>query len=246
MEKSGLFPNSTSAVVPFTPQPRIINKASGAPSRVPTEEPVTAKRRNQPEFYPPLSSASRARRKVLLLCGGDDDRSSSVSTFLAQADLDGINYDPANGQLRDLVDTWAYETLEADTSAGDFMAALATPDCSTFPQWRGPGGPPPLRGPTGNERYGLKNDTPANKEKCRTHNIHLVRVARILSQLTDQHTPWLMGIPQHHPDLISVLHLDEYAELLKKDEVEITRGPVRLRRPLRETDDVGLLSGTNG
>ena len=174
-------------------------------------------------FYPPLSRAI-ACHKVLVLGGGDDQRISTLSTLFAKADVDSTNYDPANGQLRDLVDTWAFETLESHTSAGDFMAAIAFPDCITFPQLLGPGGQPHLRAPTGSDRYGMKRDTPANKEKTRIHNIYLLRIARILTMLTERHTPWLLGIPQFHPDLISALHLDQYEALLKLDGVSVTRG----------------------
>ena len=119
--------------------------ASGAPSLVPAEEPVTAKRTEETDHdltcYPPLSAAIRCRHKVLQLGGGDDDHEASMVSIFAKADIDCTNYDPTKGQLRDLVDSYALGTLLRDAEAGEFLAAVATPDCSTFPFSLGPGGP---------------------------------------------------------------------------------------------------------
>ena len=221
--------NSTSAEVQFTPQPVIAKyNASGAPSLVPAEEPVTAKRTEEADHdltcYPPLSAAIRCRHKVLQLGGGDDDLKSSMVSIFAKADIDCTNYDPTNGQLRDLVDSYALGTLLRDAEASEFLAAVATPDCSTFPFSLGPGGPPALRGKSGGDRYGFKNNSAANIERCRKHNIYLVNIARTLRLLAGKGIPWILGIPFHHADLASALDLDEYISLLKTTGVSQTKG----------------------
>ena len=143
---------------------------------------------------------------------------------MAKVDLDCANFDPANGQLRDLVDSYAYGQLVRDAEAGDYLTAIATPDCNTFPSRRGPGCPPPLRGMTGSDRYGFKANTPANSETCRLQNIYHVRVAGILALLTGKRIPWLLGVPRHHSDLVSALDLDEYVTLLAMQGVSTSRG----------------------
>ena len=151
---NAIVPNSSATS--FAQPQGLTANASGARSLVPTDEPVGAKRVDALTCFPPLSNTTSCRHKVLQLGGGDDDLTSSLVSILAKADVDCANFDPANGRLRDLVDSYALGLLLRDAEAGEYMAALATPDCSTFPTSLGPGGPSPLRGKTGGDRYGFK------------------------------------------------------------------------------------------
>ena len=162
---------SSTSVIAHLPVSQTRTPLPKAPPRrrqsIPTPSNTSAANTQEPVFsHPaePLRTTIVGRRKVLQLCGGDDARANTIVDLMAKADLDCANFDPANGQLRDLVDSYAYGQLVRDAEAGDYLTAIATPDCSTFPSRRGPGCPPPLRGMTGADRYGFEANTPANSE----------------------------------------------------------------------------------
>ena len=138
-----------------------------------------------------------------------------------------VNYDIANRCEDDLADTAVYEAIVRDVQAKEYAAAFASLDCSTFPKVRNkPGGPKPIRGTPGKERYKLKHyagGTPLSKEdvdKLKLHNLVSIRVAHILALCWEQRIPFGFETPECCPNQASMLHLDEYAALLKKDAVK--------------------------
>ena len=58
----------------------------------------------------------------------------------------------------------------------------------------------------------------------RIHHLVSVRVANILSILTDMLTPWISEAPACFDNQVSVLHFDEYIQLLAKPGVHHRKG----------------------
>ena len=88
------------------------------------------------------------------------------------------------------------------------------------------GGPKPIRGTEGKERYQLKHyagGTPLSKkdvDKLKLHNLVSIRVAHILALCWEQRIPCGFETPECCLNQVSMLDLDEYAVLLKKDVVK--------------------------
>ncbi len=169
----------------------------------------------------PQVRGSIVAKKVLLLCAGPDMRESSLLNLLRKAGVDGENWDLANGPQYDIADDANWDPLLARVRAKEFAAAFASPPCTTASRLRNrPGGPPPLRGITGPDRYGLKGLTVPNKELVRLHNLILVRVAEVLQIMVDHESPWVFETPALRDGEVSVLRLDEYQNLMSNSAVE--------------------------
>ena len=169
-------------------------------------------------------SKSRKKWKILILCGGPNDRTVSLYNLFVSAGLECVNYDKVNGQQFDLVDDVVKDEILHDIAAGEYVAAFASPECSTFSKLHNLPGPPPLRTATGPERYGIKTNNIEQAEKVRIHTLMAVRVAQALDLLTELRIPWLYETPAIHAGQVSMAHLDEYVALLKKDGVQHTIG----------------------
>ena len=170
------------------------------------------------------SCKSRKKWKVLILCGGPNSRELSLYNLLVSAGLECVNYDKVNGQQFDLVDDVVKDAILHDIAAGEYVAAFASPECSTFSKLHNLPGPPPLRTATGPERYGIKKNNIEQAEKVRIHTLMAVRVAQALDLLTELRIPWLYETPAIHAGQVSMAHLDEYVALLKMDGVQHTIG----------------------
>ena len=135
-----------------------------------------------------------------------------------------MNYDRLNGQQFDLVDDVVKDEILRDIAAGEYVAAFASPECSTFSKLHNLPGPPPLRTVDRPERYGITTNNAEQKEKVRIHTLMAVRVATALDLLTELRIPWLFETPAIHAGQVSMAHLDEYRALLKMDGVKHTIG----------------------
>ena len=135
-----------------------------------------------------------------------------------------MNYDRLNGQQFDLVDDVVEDENMHDIAAGEYVAAFASPECSTSSKLHNLPGPPPLRTVSGPERYGIKSNNIEQAEKVRIHTLMAVRVAQALGLLTVLRIPWLYETPAIHAGQVSMAHLDEYVALLKMDGVQHTIG----------------------
>jgi hypothetical protein len=154
-------------------------------------------------------------QKVLLLCAGPDERELSIFKLLLKSGICGENWDLVNGAQFDLTDDATWDPLVARVRSREFVAAFASPPCTTASRLRNkPGGPPPLRGLAGKDRYGLSGLSVPNKEKVRVHNLILLRVAEILKIMAQQGVPWLFETPALKDGEVSILRLDEYQSLL--------------------------------
>lgn len=158
--------------------------------------------------------------KIILLCGGPNSREVSIYNLLIAAGFHCVNYDRLNGQQFDLVDDVVWKNIMHDIAAGEYVAAFASPECSTFSKLYNLPGPPPLRAVTGPERYGLKSNSIKQAETVRIHTLMALRAAQVLDLLTILRIQWLYETPAIHTGQVSMAHLDEYVALLKKPGVE--------------------------
>ena len=169
-------------------------------------------------------SASKKRRKILLVCGGPNSREVPVYNLLVVAGFDCVNYDRLNGRKIDLVDDVVWGEILRDIAAGEYVVALASPECSTFSKLHNLPGPPPLRAVLGPERYGLNSNNIKQKETVRVHTLVALRVAQALDLLTELRIPRIYETPAIHAGQVSMAHLDEYVALMKRTGVKHTIG----------------------
>ena len=121
-----------------------------------------------PDTFPNLKLAAavatkqpriRESHRILLLCGGPNSRDVSLYNQLVAIGFDCTNFDRLNGQQFDLVDDVVWDEILRDIAAGEYVAAFASLECSTFSKLHNLPGPPPLRAVSGPERYGLKSNS---------------------------------------------------------------------------------------
>ena len=130
----------------------------------------------QPPPSPSIDVAAtpshRERNTILLLCAGPKTRPKGLHALLSGYGFAVRSYDVADGISGDISDDSIWNPLAAEISAGKFCGVFASPPCSAFSRARSlPGGPPPLRGPNGSDRYGLTSNTPKDKERVREANL---------------------------------------------------------------------------
>ena len=148
---------------------------------------------------------------LLPLCGGPVARPPSMHNLFEGVGIGCRNYGTANGPHCDLANNMTFAAIERDTRAGEYVACTASPECGSFSKLHNLPGPRPLRAVSGPDRYGFQTNSPADKERVRIHNLVSIRVAKILSI-----TPWIFEAPACFDNQVSVLHFDEYIQLLAK------------------------------
>lgn len=98
-----------------------------------------------------------------------------------------VEYDLVNGTEQDLANDAVWQSLISDIRAGRYDAMLAGPPCNTYTNARqldglGPG---PLRGATGDDRYGLPHLRPDDQIKVRTGTLLAVRTAEAATAMDE-------------------------------------------------------------
>ena len=177
-------------------------------------------------FLESTAQCSNSPKEILLLCGGPNDRLGSLFELIVASGLDCTNFDIVNGPLYDLSDTFVFDRLERRVRAGDYAAAIASPECSPFSKLHnlpGPGGPP-LTTVTGPERYGRRDLKPKTREKVRSQILVCIRVATILMIFLEMELPFIFETAEFQEKQTSVLHLDEYVRLRAGIGVTLRRG----------------------
>ena len=120
-------------------------------------------------------------------------------------------------ESHDLADQHAWDDLCRSARSEHFGGLLGSPPCSTFSVARSrPGGPPPLRGESAPEIYGLPGLTPSQKEQCRIGTLHALRAHEMAQIFDDRSLPWLAETPlirRGHP---SVFKLPEWLALRQR------------------------------
>ena len=163
-------------------------------------------------------------RRILLLCAGPDDRFDGLTQLIKAAGFESENYDTANGAHLDLTDDSVSDPLAARVAGGEFVAAFASPDCSTYSKLHNLPGPPPLRDVEGTGRYGKAGLKPKQQERVRRENIVASKVAEILELFTALWLPWIFEAPEASPRQVSILNLDEFRTLAGRPGVQRVKG----------------------
>lgn len=171
-----------------------------------------------PRIPPPPPSIVNS--KVLILFSGSKTGATSLSGCFHTLGVDSITFDILEGKAGDLADDAVWRPLLTRIHNGEFACLVAGPPCSTFSRARLiPGGPPPLRGLTGKERYGLPRLTVQQSELVRAHNLLAVRTAAAASVFLAQGKPFLIEQPALRVGEVSMFNLDEFVQLMKNPSV---------------------------
>lgn len=148
-------------------------------------------------------------------------------------DADGFGtFCKANGIICDYVDIEYDESMDlADQQVWDELEArlqqydgyLMSPPCSTFTAARkaDDGGPPPLRGTTGRERYGLSNLGADDIQKVKLGTLMALRAHAVATHAETFDKTWVLEQPHWKPGNTSMFMLDEFQELLAKPDVNV-------------------------
>jgi hypothetical protein len=147
-------------------------------------------------------------RKMLILYSGSYRRPDGVaSTLIGQGyEVLLVDNDPEEGDsLDDILDDDFYSKLLARASAGEFLAILAAPPCSTFSAARSfvaqgstDTGPPPVRSRSHPE--GLPNPPPGYERELAQANLLVLRTLAIISAATFSGSQYILEHPADHVD----------------------------------------------
>ena len=158
---------------------------------------------------------------ALLLFSGPLSNPHNLSHALQRIGIATDTYDVCNSSAQDLSDDAVWDPIERKLQEGKYACLFAPPPCNSFSRLRGlPAGPPAVRSPNGPERYGLRNLSPKDSEFVRLHNLLAIRAARAFRLMVDLHRPAVLEQPECRAGEISMLHLDEFVEVLNLARVE--------------------------
>ena len=157
-----------------------------------------------------------AKGSILLLFSGLHGIEGSLKQQFESGGFIVVDFDIANGPHCNIADDFIWDPLLTRIEAGEFSALIAAPPCGTFSRVRRlPGGPPPLRGRVGADRYGLKGLRPQDAETVRVHNLLAIRTAQAAQTMIRQRRIVVVEQPAASEGEISMLHLDEFLILLE-------------------------------
>ena len=172
------------------------------------------------------SNKSFSSHKILLLFSGPPRPATSMQHYLLKLGVLSEAFDITLGQQYNLVDDSVWRPLVAKLHAGEYSALFASPPCGTFSRVRSrPGGPPPLRGLQGRDRYGLSKLTYKQSEEVRTHNLLAVRTAEAAHVCINIGIPFIVEQPALRDGEISMYRMDEYVRLMSVSGVGHTISP---------------------
>ena len=157
-------------------------------------------------------------KRILHLFSGPADRSDGFAAAVRENGAQCIEFDVVNGEAQNLANDKLWNDILGDIRSGHYDGMLAGPPCNTFTNARrsDDGGPPPLRGPHGDDRYGLRNLRVQDKEKVRLGTLLATRAAEAATELHSLNKPFIVEQPQWKDDgkSNSMFNLDEYQDLL--------------------------------
>ena len=109
----------------------------------------------------------------------------------------------------DLCDDLVWNRLLSEMHEDEYDALFSSPPCSTFGCRRDDGGPPPLRGHEGSDRYGYKNLEPEDQERIRVGTLCAVRAAVAAEVFENANKPWLNEQPRRQEGRPHMYLLDD-------------------------------------
>ena len=178
----------------------------------------------------PISAAISAlwgigppNRTAFLYAFGGLDRDDSVDSFVQTSKPDAIvltiDLERSDAHNLECDSTWGH--LVTLLRANFFAASLWSPPCCTFSSARkhGDGGPPPLRGASANDIYGLPGLSVADRTRVRTGTLLAVRTATGLLIQIELGTPWVYETPAPREGAPHMTLLPEFKPILDCPEV---------------------------
>ena len=147
--------------------------------------------------------------RILYLFSGPRRPTDGLEKFLhdegVACECVDIEYDTSH-DLRDN-DFWSSIKSRLD----EFDGFMLSPPCGTFTAARNDldGGPPPLRGITGNEVYGLPGLEGRDLEKVKEGNLFAFRCLEVMEHAEHHHKPWILEQPSQRDERTSMFNLPE-------------------------------------
>eukprot|EP00435_Cladocopium_sp_Y103_P055167 s446_g18.t1 len=158
--------------------------------------------------------------RILYLYSGPHRPDDGLAHFAAELGSDCTCVDKEFDDEQDLLCQSYWEDLRK--TFREYDSALMSPPCSSFtPARRGLGGPRPLRGTVGRERYGFKNLTPQEKKTVTEGTIMAIRAADTAEEFDDSDGWWMIEQPHGREGQTSMWNLDEMQKLRDKPGVRL-------------------------
>eukprot|EP00435_Cladocopium_sp_Y103_P045514 s2395_g13.t1 len=165
------------------------------------------------------SVGNQVQFNVLYLFSGPRRQGDGFDQFCNELGMACTCIDIEFNSKHDLLCQDFWESLQNDMDR--FDAYLMSPPCSTFSMARTGkgGGPGPLRGTTGRDRYGLKHLSIENKNKVREGTLLARRARSTAERAQSNGKPWILEQPHWREDGTSMFMLDEFKQLAELDDV---------------------------
>lgn len=174
-------------------------------------------------MHGPIDFHFRGKR-ILHLFSGPSNRVDGFANAVRALGGQCVEYDLVNGAEQDLANDHIWQGIMSDIKNGVYDALLAGPPCNTFTNARrwDDAGPKPLRGPSGDERYGYSFLGPSDKEKVKLGTLLAVRTTEASTEFHEQRKPFIVEQPRWKQDgtSVSMYNLDEFQQLLELVGVE--------------------------
>lgn len=159
----------------------------------------------------------------MLFFSGPRNSAGSLQTCLEKIGIRVMAYDIQNCPVCDITDDSIWGPLFARLQAGESSAAVIAPPCGTFTRLRSiPGGPPPLRGVAGKDRYGFIGLSNPRSEQVRVANLLALRAIKSFWVLIRCGGAVVLEQLALIKSEVSMLRLDEAVQLLEALGVEHT------------------------
>ena len=156
--------------------------------------------------------------RTLYLYSGPHRPDDGLESFMKRLGAECVCVDKEFDNGHDLLDQTFWESCMNDFERYD--SYMASPPCSTFTPARRPdGGPKPLRGVSGPDRYGLRWLTMDDKKKVTEGTVMAVRAADMAWYAHWNGKWWIVEQPHEREGKTSMWKLDEFERLRSLDDV---------------------------
>lgn len=168
---------------------------------------------------PSCATASRGHR-ILYLYSGPSRPDDGLAFFARQLGSDCVCVDKEFDYEHDLLDQTFWESVKDDLD--NYDSYMLSPPCNTFsPARTGQGGPEPLRGCEGPDRYGLRHLSVQQKEEVKQGTVLALRAGETATYAQKKGKWWMIEQPHHREGKPSMWLLDEFKWLMSQPDVYV-------------------------
>eukprot|EP00435_Cladocopium_sp_Y103_P022772 s4904_g5.t1 len=158
--------------------------------------------------------------RILYLYSGPHRPNDGVAFYARELGSDCTYVDKEFDDSHDLLNQAFWETLKK--TFREYDSALLSPPCSSFTAARrGHGGPRPLRGIEGRDRYGLKGLAPHEKKLVTDGTVLAIRAADAAEEFDEDDGWWMLEQPHEREGQTSMWKLDEMQRLRNRPGVRM-------------------------